>query len=65
MIYKDTGKSYNADGGTRTRTMSPSADFESAASAIPPHPQTSDIIAYYITLSQVVSSYVSSYYKEL
>ena len=31
----------HADGGSRTRTMSPSADFESAASAISPHPRTS------------------------
>lgn len=29
----------SADRGTRTLTKSPSADFESAASAIPPHPR--------------------------
>ena len=34
----------NADRGTRTLTKSPPADFESAASAIPPHPHlTQDI----------------------
>ena len=30
---------FNADGGTRTHTKSPPKDFESFASAIPPHPQ--------------------------
>ena len=28
---------YGADGGTRTHTLLRAADFESAASAIPPH----------------------------
>ena len=33
--------SFYADRGTRTLTRLPLADFESAASAIPPHPRES------------------------
>ncbi len=44
-FYKNFVNPYsNADRGTRTLTRLPPADFESAASAIPPHPR----VSYYL-----------------
>lgn len=45
----------NADGGTWTRTKSPSSDFESDASAIPPHPLFSRQKLYYHIISKIAS----------
>lgn len=39
-VHNELQKPFStADRGTRTLTRSPPADFESAASAIPPHPR--------------------------
>ena len=45
---------FNADGGTCTRTMSPPSDFESDASANPPHPRTKRIQTRYVRVVNII-----------
>ena len=52
----------NADGGTWTRTKSPSSDFESDASAIPPHPLFLRQEIYYHTFPIIASTFFNFFY---
>ena len=51
-----------ADRGTRTLTKSPPADFESAASAIPPHPQVFINICYYTNYNSKCQSFLEIFF---
>ena len=50
-IRTSLGIASTADGGSRTHTMSPPSDFESDASAIPPHPLTQHKVFYHNILN--------------
>lgn len=39
---------FGAEGGSRTRMKLPSTDFESVASAIPPHQHNFKLLVYFI-----------------
>ena len=65
-IKKNLGtyqSSFRADGGTWTHTRSPPQDFESCASAIPPHPHVWNVCPTTINILPSVICFVNTFSK--